>query len=147
MRGGAYGAFCNFDKFSGVLTFLSYRDPNLLKTLEAFDETAGFLRDCDLSDDELTKGIIGAIGDMDAYMFPDARGHASMIRYLTGNTEEDIQRTRDEILSTTAQDFKKFAVVIDEVAKSGLVKVLGSDNAIREASAGGQLFLETLKVL
>ncbi|MBW2599758.1 MAG: peptidase M16, partial [Deltaproteobacteria bacterium] len=30
VRGGAYGAFCNFDKFSGVLTFLSYRDPNLL---------------------------------------------------------------------------------------------------------------------
>jgi len=147
VRGGAYGAFCNFDKFSGVLTFLSYRDPNLLKTLEAFDETAGFLRDCDLSDDELTKGIIGAIGDMDAYMFPDARGYASMIRYLTGNTEEDIQRTRDEILSTTAQDFKKFAGVIDEVAKSGLVKVLGSENAIREATAGGQLSLETLKVL
>ncbi|MCK4535221.1 MAG: peptidase M16, partial [Syntrophobacterales bacterium] len=35
VRGGAYGAFCNFDKFSGVLTFLSYRDPNLLKTIEA----------------------------------------------------------------------------------------------------------------
>ncbi|MCK4534801.1 MAG: peptidase M16, partial [Syntrophobacterales bacterium] len=138
---------CNFDKFSGVLTFLSYRDPNLLKTLEAFDETAGFLRDCDLSDDELTKGIIGAIGDMDAYMFPDARGYASMIRHLTGNTEEDIQRTRDEILSTTAQDFRKFAGVIDEVAKSGLVKVLGSENAIREATAGGQLLLKTLKVL
>ncbi len=147
VRGGAYGAFCNFDKFSGVLTFLSYRDPNLLKTIEAFDETAGFLRNCDLSNDELTKGIIGAIGDMDAYMFPDARGYASMIRYLTGNTEEDIQRTRDEIFSTTAEDFKRFADVIDRVAKSGLVKVLGSENAIREATAGGQLFLEKLKVL
>jgi len=84
---------------------------------------------------------------MDAYMFPDARGHASMIRYLTGSTEEDIQRTRDEIFSTTAEDFKKFADVMERVAKSGLVKVLGSENAIREATAGGQLFLETLKVL
>ncbi|MBW2544268.1 MAG: insulinase family protein [Deltaproteobacteria bacterium] len=147
VRGGAYGAFCNFDKFSGVLTFLSYRDPNLLKTIEAFDKTAGFLRNCDLGNDELTKGIIGAIGDMDAYMFPDARGYASMIRYLTGNTEEDIQRTRDEIFSTTAEDFKRFADVMDGVAKNGLVKVLGSENAIREATAAGQLSLETLKVL
>ena len=147
VRGGAYGAFCNFDKFSGVLTFLSYRDPNLLKTIEAFDETAGFLRNGELSGDELTKGIIGAIGDMDAYMFPDARGYTSMIRYLTGNTEEDIQQMRDEIFSTTAEDFKRFADVIDEVAKSGLVKVLGSENAIREATVGGKLFLETLKVL
>ncbi len=147
VRGGAYGAFCNFDKFSGVLTFLSYRDPNLLKTIEAFDKTAGFLRKYDLGGDELTKGIIGAIGEMDAYMFPDARGYASMIRYLTGNTEEDIQRTRDEIFSTTAEDFKKFADVMDRVAKNGLVKVLGSEKAIREATAGGQLSLETLKVL
>ncbi|MEA1971390.1 MAG: insulinase family protein [Thermodesulfobacteriota bacterium] len=147
VRGGAYGAFCSFDKFSGVLTFLSYRDPNLLKTIEAFDETAGFLRNCNLGDDELTKGIIGAIGDMDAYMFPDARGYTSMVHYLTGNTEEDIQRVRDEILSTTAQDFKKFAGVIDEVAKNGLVKILGSENAIAEAAGGKLPPLNILKVL
>ncbi|HOO90891.1 MAG TPA: hypothetical protein PLA74_08745, partial [Syntrophales bacterium] len=147
VRGGAYGAFCNFDKFSGVLTFLSYRDPNLLKTIEAFDKTAAFLRNVELSGDELTKGIIGAIGDMDTYLFPDAKGYASMIRYLTGNTEEDIQQTRDEIFSTTTEDFKRFADVIDSVAKEGLVKVLGSEKAIREATAGGQLPLETLKVL
>ncbi|MEA2014235.1 MAG: peptidase M16, partial [Thermodesulfobacteriota bacterium] len=147
VRGGAYGAFCNFDKFSGVLTFLSYRDPNLLDTLKAFDETAGFLRKCELSSDELTKGIIGAIGDMDGYMFPDARGYISMIRYLTGNTEEDIQQTRDEIFTTTAEDFKAFADAIDEVAKNGLVKVLGSENAMEEATAGGQLNLKRLKIL
>ncbi|MBW2674130.1 MAG: insulinase family protein, partial [Deltaproteobacteria bacterium] len=86
VRGGAYGAFCIFDKFSGVLTFLSYRDPNLLKTIEVFDGTAAFLRNGTLNGDELKKGIIGAIGDMDAYMFPDAKGYASMVRYLTGNT-------------------------------------------------------------
>ncbi len=34
-KGGAYGAFCSFGKQSGVLTFLSYRDPNLLNTLAA----------------------------------------------------------------------------------------------------------------
>ncbi len=147
VRGGAYGAFCNFDKFSGVLTFLSYRDPNLLKTIETFDKTAGFLRNCNLSNDELTKGIIGTIGDIDAYMFPDARGFASMVRYLSGNTENDIQRTRDEILSTTARDFKEFAGVIDEVAKTGLVKVLGSENIIREATNGESLSLNISKVL
>ncbi len=37
LQGGAYGAFCSFDKHSGALTFVSYRDPNLLKTLDAFD--------------------------------------------------------------------------------------------------------------
>ncbi len=146
VRGGAYGAFCSFDKFSGVLTFLSYRDPNLLKTIEVFDETSKFLRNDALSGEELTKGIIGAIGDMDAYMFPDAKGYASMLRYLTGNTEEDIQKVRDEIFSTTAEDFKQFADVLDEVAHHGLVKVLGSENAIREA-AGSAVLLKEIKLL
>ncbi len=146
VRGGAYGAFCNFDKFSGVLTFLSYRDPNLLKTIEIFDKTSGFLRKGTLSNDELRKGVIGAIGDMDAYMLPDAKGYASMARHLTGNTEEDIQRVRDEIFSTTAEDFKRLADVLDEWAIGGLVKVLGSEGAIKEG-AKSIPSLEVLKVL
>jgi len=147
VRGGAYGAFCNFDKFSGVLTFLSYRDPNLLKTIKAFDGTAGFLRNAPLSGDELRKGIIGAIGDMDAYMFPDAKGYSSMVRYLTGNTDEDIQQVRDEIFATTQEDFRRFADVLDVVKDRALVKVLGSEGAIREAAGGIAPALTELKIL
>jgi len=147
VRGGAYGAFCNFDKFSGVLTFLSYRDPNLLKTIEIFDGTAVFLRNGTLSGDELRKGIIGAIGDMDTYMFPDAKGYASMLRYLTGNTEKDLQQVRDEIFSTTAADFKRFADVLDTVALRGLVKVLGSESAIGDAAGSAVPPLQVVKVL
>ena len=32
VSGGAYGGFCDFDPHSGMFSFLSYRDPNLLKT-------------------------------------------------------------------------------------------------------------------
>lgn len=147
VRGGAYGAFCNFDKFSGVLTFLSYRDPNVLETIETFDRTAGFLRNNALSRDELRKGIIGAIGDMDAYLFPDAKGYASMIRYLTGNTEEDLQQVREEIFATTVDDFTRFADVLDRVADHGLVKVLGSESAIGSAAGGDLPPLTLVKVL
>ena len=30
VQGGAYGGFCVFNHRSGVFTYLSYRDPNLL---------------------------------------------------------------------------------------------------------------------
>lgn len=33
VSGGAYGGFSDFDSHSGMFTFLSYRDPNLLKTV------------------------------------------------------------------------------------------------------------------
>ena len=51
-QGGAYGAFIRFAKQSGVISFLSYRDPNLLNTLDVYDETAKFLHDQELSSDE-----------------------------------------------------------------------------------------------
>lgn len=33
VSGGAYGGFSDFDPHNGMFTFLSYRDPNLLKTV------------------------------------------------------------------------------------------------------------------
>jgi Zn-dependent M16 (insulinase) family peptidase len=41
VSGGAYGGFCDFDSHSGMFTYLSYRDPNLLGTLDNYDGTGG----------------------------------------------------------------------------------------------------------
>ena len=109
VRGGAYGVFCTFDRLSGMLTFLSYRDPNILATLNAFDDTADFLKTLDISSDEITKSIIGTIGNMDSYLLPDAKGYISMLRHLSGETDEERQQIRDEILSTGLDDFRAFA--------------------------------------
>jgi len=93
--GGAYGAFAVFDNASGLLTFLSYRDPNLDSTLENYDNAAAFLKGLNadsLTESELTKAIIGTIGDLDGYQLPDAKGYTSLMRYLTGKTDETRQK-------------------------------------------------------
>jgi Zn-dependent M16 (insulinase) family peptidase len=135
MQGGAYGGASQFDRRSGVFTYLSYRDPNLLATLDNFDATAAFLRDLDLSEAELTKAIIGAIGELDAHLLPDAKGFTSLTRYLTGDTDESRQRYRDEVLGTTAKDFKSFGEVLAAVMEKGEVVVLGAEEAIHKANA------------
>ena len=147
VQGGAYGAFCLFNSLSGVLTFLSYRDPNLVKTVEIFDKTTEFLRNIDLSREELTKSIIGAIGDIDTYMLPDAKGYISLLQYLNGNNDEDRQQMRDEVLSTTVDDFRNFADVLEGVKENGLVKALGSKGAIEEAVRNHQLPLKIIEVM
>ncbi len=147
VQGGAYGAFCLFDRYSGALTFVSYRDPNLIESLEAFDQAAGFLRETDLSKDELVKSIVGAIGDLDTYMLPDAKGYASMVRYLVGDTDEARQKVRDEVLGTQADDFKAFGQVLEQVNKEGIVKILGSPGAIEKAAVDRSGWLDVVKVL
>ena len=146
VQGGAYGGFCIFDSNSGVFSFLSYRDPNLDATLKHYDNAAGYLKNLDaksLSDSELTKAIIGAIGDMDSYQLPDAKGYTSMMRYLTGRSDELLQKERDEILSTNGEDFIAFGEVLEKAAKSEAVAVIGSQSAIESAKAG----LKVTKVL
>ncbi|MGA2125267.1 MAG: insulinase family protein [Xanthobacteraceae bacterium] len=137
VQGGAYGASCHYDEHSGGLTFLSYRDPNPRATLDVFDGSAGFLRAVALDDAELTRNIIGTIGAVDAYMLPDAKGWSSLARHLIGDTEEVLQRRREEILSAGAADFRRFADALDEVAAHGRVVVLGSEQAIAAATAEG----------
>lgn len=41
VMGGAYGGFTKFDPVSGVFSCLSYRDPNLAKTLDNYDGCSG----------------------------------------------------------------------------------------------------------
>ena len=147
VQGGAYGAFCLFDRLSGVLTFVSYRDPNLIQTVSAFDRSANFLDELTLNEDELVKGIIGAIGDLDSHMLPDAKGFSSMVRYLIGDTEESRQQMRDEILSTRAADFKEMGRIFEEVKNRGIVKVLGSPTAIEAADKDRPGWLKVVKVL
>ncbi len=147
VQGGAYGGFSSFDRLSGIYTFLSYRDPNVLETLENYNHTADFLKELDLSESELTKSIIGSIGDLDAYMLPDAKGYTAMLRYLLGISDEERQVIRDQILNTTEADFHKFGETLDLLNQNGSVVVLGSADSIHKANTENKQFLKVKQVM
>ena len=90
----------------------------------------------------MTRALIGAIGGIDIYLLPDAKGYTDMIRYLTGNTDEKRQNLRDELLSTTAEDFKEFANFLS--MEKAITSVLSSPAGIK---GSGIAFQSTLKVL
>ncbi|KAK3024519.1 hypothetical protein RJ639_043711 [Escallonia herrerae] len=123
VSGGAYGGFCDFDTHSGVFSYLSYRDPNLLKTLDIYDGTGDFLRELEMSDDALTKAIIGTIGDVDSYQLPDAKGYSRL------------------------QDFKEFAGAIDAVKEEGVVVAVASPDDVDAANKERCNFFEVKKAL
>jgi Zn-dependent M16 (insulinase) family peptidase len=147
VKGGAYGVYCTFDRLSGMLTFLSYRDPNIMKTIRAFDDTADFLKMLDINQAELEKSIIGTIGAVDSYLLPDAKGYISMLRRLSGETDEERQQIRDEILSTDIDDFRAFSEFLSIVKDKGIVKVAGSETAITETMKEMPGWLEVVRAL
>jgi len=134
VQGGAYGGACVFNSVNGVVTYLSWQDPNNVKTLNTYDNAGEFLRTVEFSETEMEQAIIGAIGQMDAYMLPDAKGYQSTIRHLIGYTDEMRQQLRDEVLATTIEDFRAFADVLDKVASNGHVVLTSSEEKIDEAN-------------
>jgi Zn-dependent M16 (insulinase) family peptidase len=147
VQGGAYGGSCALDRHAGTFAFSSYRDPNLLETLEVYDETGAFLRESGISEAELTKSIIGVIGQVDDYQLPDAKGFTSTLRYLTHETDASLQRYREEILATRPENFRAFGDTLSALAATGDVVVMGSPDAIAAANAKRQGFLAVTKVL
>ncbi len=147
VQGGAYGGFSTFDRLSGIFTFLSYRDPNLMSTLDYYDQAAEFLKNLDVDQSELIKGIIGAIGEIDAYQLPDAKGFTAMIRYLLNIPDAERQLIRDQILETNSYHFKDFSNVLKQLAEKGLIVVLGSSAALESANQANNDFLKISKVL
>lgn len=147
VQGGAYGAFCSFNRRSGIFSYISYRDPNLEQTITNYDKTGSYLRKLKLSREEITKSIIGTIGDLDAYQLPDAKGYSSMIRNLIGVTDENRQKLREEVLNTSRDHFTALADILDAVKDNGVVVVLGSEERLSTANSSNPDWLTIKKIL
>ncbi len=133
VQGGAYGGMCGFDQRSGAFVFASYRDPNITASLEVYKGTGDFLENLTLNEDELMRALIGAIGQLDAYQLPDAKGYSSSMRYLLGYTDEERQQLRDEVLATTQEHFNAFGRVLNKAFEQPAVSVLCSTEAAATA--------------
>ena len=132
--GGAYGGFSRFSENSGRFVYMSYRDPNLKKTLDIYDKTSSEMHGSEVSSEDILQGIIGTIGDIDSPQSPDQKGYTSFVQHLTSETKADRQRKRREILGTTDTDFKAFATKLEAVATEGSIVVVGSAAALEECN-------------
>ena len=145
VQGGAYGGFCRLDTKTGMFMYLSYRDPNVTGTLKGYDGAPDFLANINLSEDDMTKSIIGMIGSLDSYQLPDSKGFGSALRFLLGDTDERRQQRRDEVLGASVKDFRELGEALQAVREQGTVVVVGGEDALKKANDEGLgLNLETI---
>ncbi len=130
VKGNAYGCSSQFDAITGQLNCLSYRDPHLEQTLEAYAGLPDFVQAVDLSASEYDRVLIGTMGGLDSPRTPDQEGSLAFRRHLIGVTQELVQQRRDEVLSSTVADFARFQDAIAEFANRGTICVFGSQEAL-----------------
>lgn len=95
VKGGAYGCMSGSYR-NGDMYMVSYRDPNLRKTNDIYENAADYLEHFDVSDRDMVKFIIGTIGDMDTPMNPAAKGtrslvHTSVIQIMSHSRKKEVR--------------------------------------------------------
>lgn len=132
VKGGAYGCMCDFGS-DGKACFVSYRDPNLEKTIEVYEKCADYVANFEADERTMTQYIIGAISALDTPMSPAAKGVYSLGAYMTGRTFAEVQKTRDELLATDVETFRKTAEYIRAFLSDECLCVVGGAEAIDNA--------------
>lgn len=132
VKGGAYGCMSNFMR-NGDCFFVSYRDPNLQKTVEVYENTGEYLRNFVADERTLTQYIIGTISEVDAPLSPAAYGAYCLSAYLSDVTDEMIQRDREEVLNVTEEDIRKLADYVDAMLADNCICVVGTAPKIEES--------------
>ena len=130
-KGGAYGAGISFNLKGDVSTF-SYRDPNLLETLKVYDELSNYLKNLDISKEDLTNYIIGTMNKLDPPLTSAQKGQIGLSRFISNLEYEQVKKQMDEVLSTTEKDIKDYHVLLDEIMKQDYICVFGNENKIKQ---------------
>jgi presequence protease len=143
VMGGAYGGFCTFSPYSGFFSYLSYRDPNLSKTLDVYDAAGDAViaaaEQMENDPEILSQAIIGTIGEMDGALSPNQKGFTQMQRWLVNESAEYRQNFRNQILDTKPADFKAFGERL-KAMKEPSTAVISSQSAFEAAKADGKEF-------
>ncbi len=134
VKGGAYGCMCNFNRI-GEGYLISYRDPNLEKTIDVYEKVTEYLRNFEADDRDMNKYIIGTISNIDRPMNPSAKGTRSMNLYMNHVTEEMIRKEREEILNAGQEEIRALADVVAAMFAADQLCVIGSEEKIEEQKA------------
>ncbi len=146
VMGGAYGGYSSLDLASGLFMLLSYRDPNLERTISVYRKVAEYLERAQVPPEEIQKSIIGTIGDIDAYQLPDAKGFNALLNILAGYTQETRQRIRDQVLSADSSIFARLGAMVSDALQNSMVVALSSHDRIEKAASGLPSPMERLTV-
>ena len=124
VQSGAYGTGF-VPRRDGTLSFYSYRDPAPARSLGFYKASAEYLRSLVSEQIDITKFIIGAIGEYDTLITPRTATTIATADYLNGWTAEDDAKVRQDMLNMTTEDLNTVADIIDEVLSNESTIIVG----------------------
>lgn len=131
-QGSAYGGGAVSNSMGANFYFYSYRDPNIVSTLDAFDTSVKMIVDGKFDEDDLNEAKLEMAQGLDSPIAPGSRGDLAYGWMKEGKTLEVRQNFRNSVLALT---------------RKGVIKAVKEHIAPKMASApcvvfGGKELLE-----
>lgn len=117
-----------------VFGFSSYRDPQIVATIEAFRQGLEYFATRSVSDGELDLAIIGVTGHHIRPLSPGQKGIVALRRTLYGITDELRQENHQTLLKMNGKQLQLTAGrLVESMAQSRVAVVAGAEAVARAA--------------
>jgi presequence protease len=103
-QGGAYGGGAVSNSLSGNFYFYSYRDPNTVVTLQAFEQAILTIAQGNFDESDLEEAKLEMIQGLDNPVSPGSQAEIAYGWWREGRTMELRQKYRTQLLALTRQD-------------------------------------------
>jgi Zn-dependent M16 (insulinase) family peptidase len=131
VKGGAYGCRCSFSR-NGDSSFTTYRDPQLRKSVQVFEEAADAVAGFQTDERVMTQYIIGAVSGLDQPLPPSSKGLYGYTAYMSEVDNAALQRERDELLAAEPENIRELAGYIRAFMDDHYFCVVGNAQRIQE---------------
>ena len=134
-KGGAYGGFALYSPEDGLFCFASYRDPNIVSTIEAFDNAAAFIRSGSFSDEDVKEAILQVCSEIDKPDPPGPAARKAYYRKIISLGDEMRIRFKSRLLSLTrGQVMQAAGKYFDKNETQKAVAVISGEDKLKAAN-------------
>ena len=135
-KGGAYGGMAEYNADGGLFSMLSYRDPQLERTLDIYEQAIEWACKEKFSGETIRESILTTFADLDRPVSPGGRGYREFIHQRQGSSAEMIQGFRNRILEVDQAQLRRVAetYLLNQLDSSS-VGVLAGEAMFGDAAA------------
>nr|WP_320050352.1 insulinase family protein [uncultured Desulfuromonas sp.] len=134
-KGGAYGGMANSSSESGLFSMLSYRDPQLTRTLDVYEQAVQWVQQGDFDQEKIKEAVLAVFSGIDRPLSPGSLGAHEFANYLQGMTLEIRQQFRERLLAVTKEQLIDVArtYLADKLSESP-ISILSNEETLSKAN-------------
>lgn len=134
-KGGAYGGMAGYNPESGLFSMLSYRDPQITRTLRVYEQAVDWAVRGGFSDQAVDEAVLAVFGDLDRPLSPGGKGSREFANILQGLDLETRNAYRQGVLACGRDDLARVAArYLGGAEAQSAVAVIAGPEALEQAN-------------